>query len=304
MTDGIIKIKSTQGLGNEKESIELQTLGSFEIKDKTVTLTYDESELFGAKVETVLEVGEDTAVMRPTLVCDMMRTLAFNQNHSTETACLYEMAAVFDHHHPTEEGLPTETQTLCMGSYGEDADFFTVRTAVEAVLRAFGIQCEVEAGGEVYHHPGRCARLIRGRDVFAVIGEVHPTVRENFDMPKRAVIAEVNLQQLLEMGKPMGEMKPLPRFPAMQRDLALVMDESVSVGPLMADMRKAAGKLLESIEMFDVYRGVQLGEGKKSVAFSLTFRASDRTLTDEEVTKAMDKVRKVCDEKYSAVIRG
>ncbi|MBQ7866539.1 MAG: phenylalanine--tRNA ligase subunit beta [Clostridia bacterium] len=248
-------------------------------------------------------LGEDTAVMRPTLVCDMMRTLAFNQNHSTETACLYEMAAVFDHHHPTEEGLPTETQTLCLGAYGPNVDFFTVRGALEAILRMCGITCEVEAGGDCYYHPGRKAKLVRGRDVFAVLGEVHPAVREKFDMPKRAVVAELNLQLLLTYAKPMGEMKPLPRFPAMQRDLALVMDEAVTVGPLMADMRKAAGKLLESIEMVDVYRAAQIGEGKKSVAFSLTFRAPDRTLTDEEVTKAMDKVLKTCSDKYSANIR-
>ncbi len=249
-------------------------------------------------------LGEDTAVMRPTLVCDMMRTLAFNQNHSTETAFLCEMAAVFDHHHPTEEGLPTETQTLCLGAYGPNVDFFTVRGALEAILRMCGITCEVEAGGDCYYHPGRKAKLVRGGTVFAQLGEVHPAVREKFDMPKRAVVAELNLQTLLTFAKPMGEMKPLPRFPAMQRDLALVMDEAVNVGPLMADMRKAAGKLLESIEMFDVYRGAQVGEGKKSVAFSLTFRAPDRTLTDDEVTKAMDKVRKVCDEKYGANIRG
>ncbi len=249
-------------------------------------------------------LGEDTAVMRPTLMCDMLKTLSYNMNHATEAACLYEMAAIFDHHHMTEEGLPTETQTLCLGAYGADADFYTMRSTVEALLAAQGITCQVEAGGEAYHHPGRCAKLIRGRDVFAVIGEVHPTVRENCDMPKRAVVAEINLTQLLTFAKPMGEMKPLPRFPAMSRDLALVMDESGLVGPLMADMRKAAGNLLENIQMFDVYRGAQLGESRKSVAFSLTFRAGDRTLTDEEVQKAMDKVMKVSGEKYGAYIRG
>ncbi len=249
-------------------------------------------------------LGEDTAVMRPTLVCDMMRTLAFNQNHSTETAFLCEMAAVFDHHHPTEEGLPTETQTLCLGAYGPNVDFFTVRGALEAILRMCGITCEVEAGGDCYYHPGRKALLTRGGTLFAQLGEVHPAVRENFDMPKRAVVAELNLQTLLTYAKPMGEMKPLPRFPAMQRDLALVMEERVNVGPLMADMRKAAGKLLESIQMFDVYRGAQIGAGNKSVAFSLIFRAPDRTLTDDEVAKAMDKVRKVCADKYGANIRG
>lgn len=248
-------------------------------------------------------LGEDTAVMRPTLVCDMLRTLSFNMNHSTESASLYEMAAVFDHHHPTQEGLPTETQTLCLGSYGPDVDFFSVRGALEAILRACGITCEVEAGADVYYHPGRCAKLVRGGVVFAQLGEVHPTVRERFDLPKRAVVAELNLQTLLTYAKPMGEMKPLPRFPAMQRDLALVMEESVAAGPLMTAMRKAAGNLLESIEMFDVYRGIQVGLGKKSIAFSLTFRAADRTLTNEEVQKAMDKVQAVCESKFGAVLR-
>ncbi|MCI5956755.1 MAG: phenylalanine--tRNA ligase subunit beta, partial [Clostridiales bacterium] len=249
-------------------------------------------------------LGEDAAVMRSTLACDMLRTLAFNMNHSTEAASLYEMAAVFDHHHPTQEGLPTETQTLCLGAYGADVDFFTVRGAVEAILHASGITCTVEPGADVYYHPGRSARLMRGGVVFAQIGEVHSAVRERFDMPKRAVIAEVNLQTLLESHKPMGEMKPLPRFPAVARDLALVMDEGVAVGPLMGDMRKAAGKLLESIQMFDVYRGIQVGANKKSVAFSLTFRAPDRTLTDEEVQKAMEKVKQTCAQKYGASIRG
>lgn len=248
-------------------------------------------------------LGEDTAVMRPTLVCDMLRTLSFNMNHSTESASLYEMAAVFDHHHPTQEGLPTETQTLCLGSYGPDVDFFSVRGALEAILRACGITCEVESGADIYYHPGRCARLTRGGVVFAKLGEVHPDVRERFDLPKRAVVAELNLQTLLTYAKPMGEMKPLPRFPAMQRDLALVMEESVAAGPLMAAMRKAAGNLLESIEMFDVYRSIQVGLGKKSIAFSLTFRAADRTLTNEEVQKAMDKVQAVCESKFGAVLR-
>ena len=102
----------------------------------------------------------------------------------------------------------------------------------------------------------------------------------------------------------MGEMKPLPRFPAMSRDLALVMDESVPVGPLMIDIRRAAGKLMENVELFDVYRGIQVGPLKKSAAFSLTFRAPDRTLTDDEVQKAMDKVMRVCADKYNASIRG
>ena len=250
-------------------------------------------------------LGEDTAVMRPTLAPDMLRTLAFNMNHATEAAGLYEMAAVFNDHQRTEEGLPTERQTLCMGAYGGEVSFFTMRGAVEAILRMADIACEVVPGGDEYYHPGRVAKLVRGDTVYAQVGEVHPKVREAFDMPKRAVMAEVDLEQILRDSKPMGEIKPLPRFPGVTRDLALVMEESVAVGPMMGEMRRAAGNLLESIAMFDVYRSLQqVGVNKKSVAFSLSFRAGDRTLTDADVQKPMEKVQKICAEKYGAVVRG
>ena len=248
-------------------------------------------------------LGEDTAVMRPSLAPDMLKTLAYNMNHGTEAANLYEMAAVFDHHHPTAEGLPVETHTLCMGSYGEHADFYTVRGAIEAALRSCGIQCEVEPGADAYYHPGRSARLVAGGVVYAQLGEVHPAARDAFDMPRRAVLAEVDLNAVLQNATPMGELKPLPRYPSMARDLALVMDETVAVGPLMAAMRRAGGNLLETIELFDVYRGAQAGEGKKSVAFSLLFRAGDRTLTEPEVQKAVEKVLRSCEAQYGAVIR-
>jgi len=248
-------------------------------------------------------LGEDTAVMRPTLAPDMLKTLSFNMNHGTPAANLYEMAAVFDHHHPTAEGLPIETHMLSLGCYGEAVDFFTVRGAVEAILYSQGIQCEVVTGADAYYHPGRSARLMADGIEYATIGEVHPAALERFDLPRRAVLAEVNLQALLDNAIPMGELKPLPRFPSVARDLALAMDESVAVGPLMAAMRRAGGSLLESIELFDVYRGAQVGIGKKSVAFSLLFRASDRTLTEPEIAKAMEKVQKSCSEQYGAIIR-
>ncbi len=248
-------------------------------------------------------LGEDTAVMRPTLAPDMLKTVAYNMNHGTPAANLYEIAAVFDHHNPTAEGLPQETQTLCLGSYGEGVDFFTVRGALEAILYAAGIQCEVTAGADQYYHPGRSARLIADGITFAQLGEVHPATREAFDIPRRAVLAEVNLQAVLQHAVPMGELSPLPRFPSVARDLALVMSETVAVGPLMAAMRRAGGNLLESIEMFDVYRGLQVGAGNKSVAFSLTFRASDRTLTEPEIQKAMDKVLRSCTAQFGAILR-
>ena len=248
-------------------------------------------------------LGEDTSVMRSTLVPGMLKTLALNMNHGNETARLYEAAAVFDPLHPTAEGLPTETQTLCLGVYGKEEDFYTLRGAVEQLLRHRGIAFDIVPGGESYHHPGRCARLMQGETVLCTLGEVHPAVRENFDMPARALVAEINLETIAALSQPMGAVKPMPRYPAVSRDLSLVMAESTSVGPLMADMAKAAGTILEDVKLFDVYRSAALGADMKSVAFAFVFRGADRTLTEQEITAAMDKILKVAAEKYNAVIR-
>lgn len=249
-------------------------------------------------------LGEDTSVMRTTLAPDMLATLALNMNHGNEEARLYEAAAVFDPDHRTEENLPTETQKLSLGLYGKDADFYALRGAVERLLNHLGIQTTIEAAGEPYHHPGRCATLKHDGQVVCVLGEVHPAVRDQFDMPSRAYIAELDMTVLAELRTPMGAVKPMPRYPAVTRDLSLVMDESVQVGPLLADMAKAAGNILEDAKMFDVYRSALLGANKKSIAFSFVFRGADRTLTDAEITKAVDKLQKVAAEKYNAVIRG
>ena len=249
-------------------------------------------------------LGEDTSVMRTTLAPDMLTTLALNMNHGNEAAKLYEVAAVFDPAHRTEENLPTETQKLALGLYGKNADFYALRGAVERMLHHLGIATVIEAGGEAYHHPGRCATMKAGDQVVCVLGEVHPAVRDRFDMPARAYIAELDLSVLAALRTPMGAVKPMPRYPSVTRDLSLVMDESVQVGPMLSDMAKAAGNILEDAKMFDVYRSPLLGPDKKSIAFSFVFRGADRTLTDAEITKAVEKLQKVAAEKYGAVIRG
>lgn len=249
-------------------------------------------------------LGEDTSVMRTTLVPDMLSTLALNMNHGNDAARLFEVAAVFDPEHRTAEGLPTETRKLCLGLYGKDADFFTMRGVVERLLKQLGIAFNVSRSDEVYLHPGRQAKLTQGDQVVCVLGEVHPTVRENFDMPARALIAEMDMEVIAQLQTPMGAVKPMPRYPAVSRDLSLVMAESTEVGPLLADMAHTAGSILEDAKMFDVYRSVAVGKDMKSVAFSFVFRAADHTLTEAEITKAMDKLQKVAADKYQAVIRG
>lgn len=247
-------------------------------------------------------LGEDTSVMRSTPVPGMLSTLALNMNHGNEKASLYEAAGVFDPIHRTEENLPTETRKLCLGMYGGKVDFFTLRAVAESLLTGFGIDTECEAGGEVYYHPGRRAVLKHNGEIVCSLGEIHPEVREKFDMPQRAYVAELDLNQIAALKQPMGAVKPMPRYPAVTRDLSLVMPETTQVGPLLSLMRGAAGKILEDAKMFDVYRSAALGADKKSIAFSFVFRGADHTLTEDEITKAMNKLLKAA-EGMGAVIR-
>ncbi len=249
-------------------------------------------------------LGEDTSVMRTTLVPDMLKTLALNINHGNETALLFEASTVFDPAARTAENLPSETRKLCLGGYGKTVDFFALRAVCERLLNALGVPFTAERFTETYLHPGRAARLVSGNETVCVIGEVNPDVRDRFELTARACIAELDLDQLLRLQTPMGTVKPMPRFPAVTRDLSLVMAETVEAGPMLRDLSAAGGSLLEAAKMFDVYRSPVLGPDRKSVAFSFVFRAPDRTLTEAEIGKAMDKILKLAEEKYGAVIRG
>lgn len=247
-------------------------------------------------------LGEDTACMRTMLLCGLMKTLSTNIKNGNENGRLYEMGTIFDAQNRTEEGLPTEKPALAIGMYG-DADFYAIRGVVEALCCRAGIPYTIAPCQESYLHPGRRAAILTEGETLAVLGEVHPDAAQRFDIPGRAYVAQVNLPLFFAHSAPMGEVKAIARFPAVNRDLALVMPESQQVGPLMDALRTGCGTMLEDIRMFDVFRGVQLGAGKKSVAFSLTFRAADHTLTEEEITRLTEKALKISKERFGAVLR-
>lgn len=249
-------------------------------------------------------LGEDTAFMRTSLVPGMLDVLANNMHHQNEYARLYEIATVYDGAERTEEGLPVERQALCLGRYGAGSDFYAMRGDVQAALARLGIETSVEKDADVFYHPGRSCRLVVKGETVCTLGEVHPDTRDTFEMKDRAYVADVDLDAVARLMQPMGKVKALPRFPAVARDLAVVMDEGTPLGPVLAAMRQSGGALMEDCKLFDVYRGAQLATGKKSVAFAVTFRAVDHTLTDAEIQTAMDKVRKTLETQYGAVIRG
>ena len=247
-------------------------------------------------------LGEDTSVMRTSLVPSMLNSLSLNISRGNPQAALFEMGPAF---FPTQEGrLPLEERTLCLGLYGDQADFYQLKDACVCLLATLGIQPQAVPGGDGYYHPGRKALLQEAGEVLGQLGEVHPDVAQAFGIEgKRVYLAELSMAALMQHKKPVPPVAALPKFPAVSRDLALVMDEQVCVGPLMEAIRQAAGKELESVSLFDIYRGAQLGPGRKSAAFALTFRAADRTLTEAEIGKAMDKVLRAAQQQFDAKLR-
>ncbi len=247
-------------------------------------------------------LGEDTSVMRTTLVPSMLNTVAANLNRNIPGGMLFELSKVFV---PAEKAgeLPAEKTALCIAAYGEGVDFYTVKNIVTWLLAKFGVQASIAAGGDSYYHPGRKAIMAVGDTRLASLGEIHPDVAEAFDIKGRVVVAEVDLDALRPMEKDFYGIKPLPKFPAVSRDIAVVVDEAVGAGTMMDAIRAAAGKLLEDAKLFDIYRGEKLGAQRKSVAFAITLRAPDRTLTDEEINAAMEKVLKALSEKFGAELR-
>ncbi|MDO5378888.1 MAG: phenylalanine--tRNA ligase subunit beta, partial [Clostridia bacterium] len=229
--------------------------------------------------------------------------LALNQSRNNESAMLYEIAPVFDISARKSGELPHEQPMMCIGAYGASVDFYTIRDIVLDLLARFGVTCDIVPGAEPYHHPGRAARLMAGSRCIGSVAEVHPRVMSEFELSKRTIIAEVNLELLAELRQKMGHVHSLPKFPAVTRDIALVMDEATTVGAVLSTIRKAGGAMLEKAEMFDIYRGAQLLTGKKSVAFSLSFRTAERTLSDDDVNPLMKKILAACEKECGAVLR-
>lgn len=247
-------------------------------------------------------LGEDTSVMRTTLVPSMLNTVAANLNRNIPGGMLFELSKVFV---PADKAgeLPTEKAALCVAAYGEGIDFYTVKNIVTWLLAKFGVKASIAAGGDDYYHPGRKAVMAAGGTRLAALGEIHPDVAEAFDIKDRVYVAEVDLDALRPLEKDFYGIKPLPKFPAVSRDIAVVVDEAVGAGAMMDAICAAAGKLLEDARLFDIYRGEKLGASRKSVAYAITLRAPDRTLTDDEINAVMDKVLKALEKEFGAELR-
>ena len=240
-------------------------------------------------------LGEDTSIMRTTILPSMLDVLSFNYNHKTEAACFYEMGTVYKP--TTPDKLPDESQKVAIGMYGKNVDFFSLKGIVEKLFQCLNIaEYDVQAVNDnPTFHPGRTAVFTIDGKVLATVGEVHPEVAENYEIGTRVYMAELDVNTAFENRMGTRTHKPLPKYPATTRDLAFVCDKSIPVLQLQRAIGEAVGKILESVKLFDVYQGEQIEKGKKSVAFNIRMRANDRTLTDEEADAAMKRVVKALD---------
>ena len=247
-------------------------------------------------------LGEDTSIMRTTILPSMLEIITRNYNFRNKSARLYELGKIYL---PREDGLADEPKYLSLGAYGDGIDFFGFKGAVEALLRELRIAgvkftaCRDNAS----YHPGRCAKVYAGERELGVFGQIHPAVAANYGVDAEIYTAEISFDALYASRSGIPVYQPLPKFPAVTRDIAVVCAEEVTVGALEDCIRRGAKGLLKNVTLFDIYRGPGIAEGKKSVAFSLVLRADDRSLTSEEADADMKSILALLESELDAHLR-
>ncbi len=236
-------------------------------------------------------LGEDFSIMRTVSLNGMLTSLATNYNRRNKVARLYELGNIYLPKALPLTELPDEKMRLTLGMYGA-GDFFDMKGVVEEIFDKLGVTgAECEPSNDIpYLHPGRQARIQKGKLDLGFIGQIHPEVGDNYNLKTEAYVAVLNMEVITMLTNFDRKYEGIAKFPASTRDLSMVMDKGLFVGQIEHVIKKNAGKILESCELFDVYEGEQVGAGKKSVAFSLIFRAKDRNLESAEVDKAVEKV--------------
>ncbi|QIB70085.1 phenylalanine--tRNA ligase subunit beta [Aminipila butyrica] len=250
-------------------------------------------------------LGEETSVMRTILTPNMLEVLGTNYRRNIENVRAFELGNTFMANEVDPHQLPEESDSMCIGVYGKEESFYTLKGMVVELLNVLGITdvnftSESEYG---VYHPGRCARIQLEDMELGIMGEVHPDVTEKYGIATRCYVCELFFDNVLTKSDREVVYEPLPKYPSTSRDIALLVDEKVAVGQIQNIIRSNGGKILEKVELFDVYRGKQVAEGKKSAAFNLTYRSEEGTLTEEQVAKVHHKVLEALKDQLDAVLR-
>ncbi len=248
-------------------------------------------------------LGEDTSIMRTIALPSMLDILSRNNAYHNKAVKLYELAKVYL---PQEgQALPAEPKMLLLGTYGEGTTFFTLKGQLEAILSGMRLPKATYTAvkDNPSYHPGRCAAISMNGVHLGYMGQVHPLVAKTYGLDMEVYCVEIDFSRAFELMLPEPTFTPLPKYPAISRDLSLICDEAVTVSDIENVIIAAGGKLLRSVTLFDIYRGKGVAEGKKSLAFSLTLRADDRTLTDADSEGVTAKVLAALESKLGAVLR-
>ncbi len=256
------------------------------------TLLLSEDDERRNQVKIINPLGDEYSTMRTQLTTSLLTVLATNINKKIESGRFFEISKRFIPKALPLTEQPLEIPTMSIGIYGKDEDFFTLKGIIEAICKLFGGHTQYERSTEPYMHPGIQALVKVNNKECAVFGQLHPTVAENYGIDCPVYIAEIKLDVLLVIEKRKTVYKPLPKFPAVERDFAVLVDKEIPVGTLEKAIQGGASRLLEKIELFDIYQGAQIPEGKKSVAFSVYLRSADSTLTDKEIEDVSNKIIK------------
>ncbi len=268
-------------------------------------------------VRLINPLGEENSVMRTILTPNMMEVLARNYSRNIDAVRAFEIGNTFMDSPVNPDHLPDEDYSLCMAMYGKDEDFFSLKGVIQELLFSLGIHNPVFVAESDYgvYHPGRCARVLTESseamkaageeyEELGIMGEIHPDVAENYGMDgERIYCCELIFSAVLRKADTEIIYSPLPKYPSTARDIALLVDEEMEVGSIEKVIKSKGKSILESVRLFDVYRGEQIGEGKKSVAFTLVYRDREKTLTDEEVAAVHDGVLAALREELNAVLR-
>ena len=240
-------------------------------------------------------LGEDTSIMRTTVMPSMLEILTRNYNYRNKEAHLYDLGRTY---FEREDGMADEPKHLSLGVYGPEESFFTLKGAVETILDSIRAEdaTYVSEKSDPSYHPGRCAKVyVNGQEV-GTLGQIHPLVAANYGVDAELYYADLKFDALFASRGADPEYQPLPKFPAVTRDIAVLVDKAVTVGAMESSIQAAAKGLLKDVTLFDIYEGAKLPTGKKSVAFNLVLRADDRSLTaqeaDDEVNLVLERLKK------------
>ena len=286
-----IKTNKIKKLLNGAGAYEIATY-SFIASKAIDTLNLAQDDERRNQIKILNPLGDEYSVMRTQLTTSMLTVLATNINKKIADGRFFEISKRFVPKALPLTEQPEELATLSIGIYGKDEDFFTLKGIIEAICKLMGAHTQYERSAEPYLHPGRQAKVLANNKNIGVFGEVHPDVAGEYGIDCRVYVAEIKLDVLLGIEKRKTVYKPLPKFPAVERDFAMLVDKEVPVGTLEKAISSGGGRLCEKIELFDVYEGAQIPEGKKSVAFSVWLRSQDSTLTDKEIDEANAKIIK------------